>query len=213
LPTFQVCFKFTILFQLLPTECGIFNVDMEKNVGKKIAFFVLIGALVIGLFLGGFYILSRQKSQSLEREAQIIEQNLRNSEGSQVATTTSPSPFTIDPAEIAKDTKPFLFKSYKFPDAKVGNNYAVEVYAGVYNLNKEITVKIVSGLPPGLKPLSCSTEFNNPILIASVVNSFATCSLEGIPQQTGRYSLEFEISTSSDNVTVFKSIAFNVTSQ
>ena len=83
-----------------------------------------------------------------------------------------------------------IINTYDFPEAKIGQEYRALVAASVYNFNVEFEGQVLSGLPEGLRLTSCRTDFNSPIAKFAAVNSLTTCTLEGIPQKSGKYLVE-----------------------
>jgi len=83
-----------------------------------------------------------------------------------------------------------IINTFEFPEAQAGKEYKTLIMATVYNFNVKIEGKIVSGLPEGLKLTACQTDFNSPVAKFAAVNSLATCTLEGIPQKSGKYLVE-----------------------
>ena len=83
-----------------------------------------------------------------------------------------------------------IIKTRDFLDAKVGQEYQAPVVASVLNQNVEINGQVLSGLPEGLQLGSCQTIFNSSFVISTAVNSLATCMLEGIPQESGKFNIE-----------------------
>lgn len=105
------------------------------------------------------------------------------------------NPFGKINEEISKSKSILVVYNTALLPAIVGRQYETVIQVGVYNLNGQIDGQVESGLPPGLQLTPCQTEYNSPAIAKiAAKNSFGRCIIEGIPQQSGNFTVKVHFS-------------------
>lgn len=106
-----------------------------------------------------------------------------------------PSPFGEINEEISKSKSGLVLYNATLLPAIVGRQYKTVIQVGVYEVNGQIDGQVESGLPPGLQLTPCQTEYNSPAIAKiAAKNSFGRCIIEGIPQQSGDFTMKVHFS-------------------
>lgn len=144
---------------------------------NKILLFIFLGVLVITMTLVSSYLYTQYGGA-------------KNNKVNVNQGTLTPNTPSQNDASLIYKSAPLVYTDL-LPPATVGKPYKAAVRAAVFNLNVQINGKVVSGLPPNLKLTSCSTEYNSPTIAKiAAKNSFGECKIEGIPQQSGNFTVK-----------------------
>lgn len=121
------------------------------------------------------------------------------SQGTPNPNTVSQNNVSIIPYIVALET------------ATVGKEYKTAIEIGVYDRNVQINAKVISGLPPGLLLTSCSTEYDSlEIAKMRAKNSLAKCTIEGVPQESGNFTVRVAFSIEGGISNAFKDLPLMV---
>lgn len=159
------------------------NISAAENPNNtnKVLLFIFLGVLVITIALASFYLYTQHRGA-------------KNNKASVSQGTPNPNIASQNDVDLIHKSAPLVYTDSLSP-ATVGKPYKAAVRAAVFNLNVQIAGKAISGLPPGLQ-LTCSTEYNSPAFPKDLAakNSLCTCTIEGIPQQSGKFTVRVSFS-------------------
>lgn len=150
--------------------------SVSANKSNKILAFILLVVVVITLALVSFYLYTRYRVAK--------NNNVSVSQGMTTQNVTSIIPSIS-----------LILYTVTLPPAVVGRQYQFPIQVGIYNYNVQINGEVTSGLPSGLQLTPCSTEYDSPAIAKiATKNSFVKCTIEGIPQQSGNFTIKFRFS-------------------
>jgi hypothetical protein len=142
---------------------------------NKIFLFCFLGIVVITIVLVSFYLFAQYGGP-------------KSSKPNMVQTTVNQNTVSQNDVTFPKSA-PFVY-TISLQPATVGKQYKTVIQAGVSDLNVQISGRVESGLPPGLQLTSCQTEYDSPTIAKiAAKNSFGKCTIEGIPQQSGNFTV------------------------
>jgi hypothetical protein len=174
------------------TNTNIAATDSPKNI-NKILLFILLVVIAISLVLVSVYLYNQYRGA-------------KNNKADVSQSTPSPNIVIQNDPSLIKKSAPFVY-NVGLPLGKVGTVYKTAVQTGVYDLNVQINGRAESGLPLDLQLTSCSTEYNSPdIAKIAAKNSYGKCIIEGVPQESGNFTVRLYFSIQGGPQNVYKDL-------
>lgn len=152
----------------------------SQNKVNKALLIVCAITVIITLALATIYLYSRY----------------RNTKNTTVQNSVSTTPPT-EPTSFILELEP----------AKVGIQYLTTMQLIVYNSHIQIDSEKISGLPSRLQVRPCITYYDSKAVEKfAAINSFVKCTIEGIPQQSGSFTVRVYFSIQDGAGEYFKDI-------
>lgn len=126
----------------------------------------------------------------------LAPKNTKTGVGTATGQATTGSNTTGQNSASATQNIRLVSYSVTLQSAAVGKDYQGVLQLAIYGFNTQLSGEVISGMPLGLRMTPCTTDYNNPTLTAkSKVNSLVRCGITGVPQESGKFTIQVRFTT------------------